>query len=71
VQLPRHLSRLACSASPHSAIHAAHQRQSRAVHPDGAARMGLRSPVLQLRRTYAATRDLDRSLQLRPATWQS
>src|SRR2546428_483876 len=66
-----HLSRLAAPASPYASVHTAHQRQSRAVHPNGATRVGLRPPLLQLRRTWAASTRLDRALQLRPTTWQS
>ena len=40
-----HLFRKACAAGrqahPHPALYAAHQRQGRALHPDGPARMGL------------------------------
>ena len=59
-----------CRPPTHPALHAPHQWQSRAVHSDGLARMGLRPAVLHL---GAARRDpprLARPLQLRPTTWQ-
>ena len=47
--LCRRLSHLAAAPSLHPALHAAHQRQGRALHPNAAPRVGLSPRVRQLR----------------------
>ncbi len=46
-----------------AALHAAHQRQGRTVHPDQLARMGLCAALSYLRRTHRRARALDHRLQ--------
>ena len=53
----------------HQALHAQDQRQGRALHPDRAARMGLRSRLSQLGSAIGRTAPLAPSLQLASATW--
>ena len=48
-RLPRRLPRSRPQAHPHQALHAQDQRQGRALHPDRAARMGLRSSLPDFR----------------------
>ena len=50
-------------ASVHAAVSAAHQRQSRAVHPNHAARMGLRRRLPNQRTPRPSTRTVARLLQ--------
>ena len=49
---------------PHPALPAPDQRQGRALHPDDAARVGLRSPLRELSGAIEPARRLARSLQL-------
>ena len=51
--------------TPHKATPTPHQRQSRALHPDAAHRLGLRAPLLRQRRTSRGPPDLAQALQLR------
>ncbi len=44
------LRRARVASPPHPAVHAAHQRQGRALHPDQPARMGLCAPLCDLAR---------------------
>ena len=50
-------------------LHAAHQRQGRTLHPNRPARVGLRSPLLQLGGTRSAPLALARALQFPPSAW--
>ena len=49
---------------PHAPVHATHQRQGRALHPDFAARVGLRVHLPQLRASCPRVGPLDVPLQL-------
>jgi transposase InsO family protein len=57
------------SASLHPSLHAPHQRQGRTLHPNRSARVGLRSPLPQLRGTRSTALALARALQLPPSPW--
>ena len=59
------------ATSPDPALHAAHQRQGRAVHPDPAPRVGLPSPLFQLGGSHSRAAGLAPLLQLAPAPCQS
>src|SRR5712672_1703788 len=67
--LPHRLPPTRHPAPLHPPLHAAHQRQGRTLHPNRPARVGLRSPLPQLRRTRSAAFPLDRALQLPPSAW--
>ncbi len=51
-------------------LHAKNEWKSRALHPDGAPRMGLRQGLQPLRPASCGSADLDSPLQLAPASWQ-
>ena len=53
-------------AHPHPALHAAHQRQGRALQPDAAARVGLRARIRLKRCPPRGAATLDRPLQRAP-----
>jgi hypothetical protein len=53
----------------HPSLHTAHQRQGGTLHPNRPARVGLRSPLPQLRGTRSASLALARALQLPPSAW--
>ncbi len=60
--------RRARAASPsHPAVHAADQRQGRALHPDQSARVGVCAPLCELARAHRRAQSLARPLQHRPA----
>jgi transposase len=61
------LSRARASSSSHPAVHPAHQRQSRALHPDAPARVGVPPRVPLVRPTAACAGALAALLQL-PST---
>src|SRR5439155_2332723 len=63
-QLSRDLSRAACRPPPHPALYAAHQRQSRALHSNGLARMGVCPAVLHVGGAGRDPARLARALQL-------
>ena len=54
---------------PHSSLLASNQRQSRTLHPDRSARMGLRHSLARFRRTKPLSPSLDRLLQPRATSW--
>src|SRR5581483_9997708 len=57
------------SSTASLALHSPHQRQGRTLHSNRIARVGLRSPLLQLRGTRSAPRALARALQLPSPPW--
>ena len=61
------LARRRPQAQAHPALHAADQRQGRALHPDQPARMGLRAGLRELRRAHRRHRPWLHALQHRPA----
>src|SRR5207302_10691248 len=67
--LPHRLPPTRHPAPLHPPLHSTHQRQGRTLHPNRPARVGLRSPLPQLRRTRSAAFPLDRALQLPPSAW--
>src|SRR5262249_22068327 len=69
-QFPRHLSGAPCRPPSNPALYAADERQSRAVHSDRAARVGVPPSLLHLSRACAAAPPLDPALQLRTPAWQ-
>ena len=60
--------RLGSPPSAHRALHAAHQRQGRALHPDADQRLGLRRHLRLERRTHRRTSALAPHQQPPPAT---
>ena len=67
-RLPRRLPRARPQAHPHQALHAQDQRQGRALHPDRAARMGLRPGLPDLRSPRRRTAHLAAPIQLASST---
>jgi transposase len=62
------LPRARAAPPAHPALPAAHQRQGRALHPDAATRMGLRTPLPHQRRAHSSPPTLAQPLQLHPTT---
>src|SRR5688572_26919679 len=60
---------LGLTPHPHQTLHAQYQRQGRALHPNRAARMGIRQDLYTLRRPHSRTALRAASLQLASATW--
>src|SRR3954468_14542272 len=69
--LPLCLPRSRPQAHPDQALYAQDQRQSRALHPDRSARMGLRSGLPHLGPPRRCVADLATPIQLAPAAQQS
>src|SRR5260221_98658 len=69
--LPAGLSSPGLPPPAHPSVSTAHQRQGRALHPDAAAGMGLRSALHALLEAHAGAADLAALLQSSPATWES
>jgi hypothetical protein len=65
--LPPRLRRRRPQAPAHQALHAAHQRQGRAFHPDLSAGVGLRQTLRQLQRAQPRHRSLAAPLQPPPS----
>src|SRR5437868_8570349 len=66
----RSCGQLGLKTSPHPALHAAHQRQGRALHPNRHQRVGLRLHLPELRGPNRLTPSLDPPVQLAPASRQ-
>ncbi len=64
-----HVSKDETWGTRHSPLLSPNQRQSRTLHPDRPARVGLRHSLARLRATQPRARSLDRLLQLRPPSW--
>src|SRR5262249_19599384 len=70
LRVPRCLPRSRTQTHPNQALHAKDQRQGRALHPDRAARVGLRPALSHLNPPCRPAATLAASLQLAPAPWQ-